>query len=167
MEFTFSVKGSEQEMRPFINGLSKLFREMEIKPSINVDETLPHTAPKPKFKPGQEGYYIQLVWEKITVKAKRALLYIATHDGCTKEEIVNGLGGLLTDTRDLGGALSSVSRRCKALLFNLNVIYEKVETANGPRYYMADDAIEAIKFLGQNIDNNDPADVIQGDPDEE
>lgn len=167
MELTISVKGTEQEMLPFIDGLSKFIREAGVKPKVLADGVRAQTVAGPKFKPGEDGYYIQLVWEKITAKAKRALLYIATHDGCTKENIVQGLGGVLNDTRDLGGALSSVSRRCKSLYFNLNVIYEKQETATGPRYYMAESAAEAIKLLAEHIDDNEASDVVQGDPDED
>jgi len=150
VEVTFGVKydsKSEVEAAILCKKFARFLEEDVVDGAIAnpllVDTSDNHRS----MKKGAKNY-VEMVWGGITKKAQSALAFIAKHkDGCTKEEIAEGAG--LSGTRDLGGALSSVSRRCQTLRFNLNVIYEKVMTAHGERYVMADDAAEMVLALVQ------------------
>jgi len=147
MELNLGIRCNLSEVQSLKKMLDVL-TEMNIECELTV-ENEPGDGNPAKGSPSTQSRpknYVDLVWGKITKKAQEALLYIANNnDGCTKEAIVKGTS--LTNTRDLGGALSSVSRRCKALHFDLNVIYEKVVTAKGELYVMGDDTASLIKAL--------------------
>ena len=135
MQLTVSASGEPSELATIFEHAHLAMRALSMQGS---------TLPKSSVVTHRN--FMQAVWSKITPKAKKALLFIANHhEGCTKEEIVAGVDEL-KDTRDLGGALSSVSRRCKALLFAPDVVYVKVPTANGGEQYVTDEqTAELIK----------------------
>ena len=82
------------------------------------------------------------VWNRITPKAREAMKSLfANSAGLTKEQIVESVD-LLADTRDLGGALSSIARVCKALKVphNQEAIYRKHDESDGRVLYRLTDA---------------------------
>jgi hypothetical protein len=81
------------------------------------------------------------VWNRITEKAKGALRAMLDHpNGVTKEEIVD-IVSALSNTRDLGGALSSINRVCKGLKVPdyQMAIYYRQESSDGQVLYILSD----------------------------
>ena len=138
MKITIAVGGEPQEVAV---GLERMGRAIR-------NEFGLHSAGETSHPPEQQlnAEVLRKVWSRITQKARNAMRALWERpEGLTKEEIVEA-DSLLTNTRDLGGALSSIARVCKALKVpnNQQAIYGKHEAPDGRVLYQLTDTAREL-----------------------